>query len=44
MTPRYGSVLDHGAGEKYSRTFKVTGVCRYFCIPHEGARMVGTPS
>lgn len=31
-----------GAGERYSRTFKVPGVYRYFCIPHEGARMVGT--
>ena len=31
-----------GAGERYSRTFKIPGTYRYFCIPHEGARMVAT--
>lgn len=31
-----------GSGRTYSRVFTVPGVYRYFCIPHEGARMVGT--
>lgn len=26
----------------YARRFAVPGVYRYFCIPHEGARMIGT--
>jgi plastocyanin len=28
--------------ETYSRAFQVPGTYRYFCVPHEGARMVGT--
>jgi plastocyanin len=31
-----------GADETFSRTFKKPGTYRYVCIPHEGARMVGT--
>lgn len=29
-------------GERYARTFAIAGMYRYFCIPHEGAGMVGT--
>jgi plastocyanin len=29
-------------GESYARTFSVPGTYRYFCIPHEGAGMVGS--
>lgn len=29
-------------GKSYARSFRVPGTYRYFCIPHEGARMVGT--
>ncbi len=28
-------------GESFRRTFEVAGTYRYFCIPHEGAEMVG---
>ncbi len=31
-----------GADETFSRTFKQAGSYQYVCIPHEGARMVGT--
>lgn len=31
-----------GAGESYQRVLRVPGIYRYFCIPHEAARMVGT--
>jgi plastocyanin len=31
-----------GADETFARTFKKPGTYRYVCIPHEGARMVGT--
>lgn len=31
-----------GRGRSYSRRLTVPGTYRYFCIPHEGARMVGT--
>ncbi len=31
-----------GADETFSRTFKKPGTYQYVCIPHEGARMVGT--
>jgi plastocyanin len=31
-----------GAGETVTRTFKRPGTYEYVCIPHEGARMVGT--
>jgi plastocyanin len=31
-----------GGDEKFSRTFERPGTYRYVCIPHEGARMVGT--
>lgn len=31
-----------GGGKTYRRTLFVAGTYRYFCIPHEGARMVGT--
>jgi plastocyanin len=31
-----------GADEAFSRTFNKPGTYRYVCIPHEGARMVGT--
>lgn len=31
-----------GAGKSYARVLRVRGVYRYFCIPHEGARMIGT--
>jgi plastocyanin len=31
-----------GADETFSRTFEQPGSYRYVCIPHEGARMVGT--
>jgi plastocyanin len=30
------------ADKTFSRTFKRPGTYRYLCIPHEGARMVGT--
>ena len=29
-------------GETFTRTFKRPGTYEYLCIPHEGARMVGT--
>jgi plastocyanin len=29
-------------GESFSRTFQKPGTYRYICIPHEGARMVGS--
>ncbi len=29
-------------GDSYSRVLRVPGIYRYFCIPHEGARMIGT--
>lgn len=29
-------------GRSYARRLTVPGTYRYFCIPHEGARMVGT--
>jgi plastocyanin len=29
-------------GESFSRKFDKPGTYRYFCIPHEGAGMVGT--
>jgi len=31
-----------GGGASYRRVLTVPGVYRYFCIPHEGARMIGT--
>ena len=31
-----------GEGESFSRTFRNSGTYRYICIPHEGARMVGS--
>ncbi len=31
-----------GADETFSRTFRQPGTYEYVCIPHEGARMVGT--
>jgi plastocyanin len=31
-----------GEGESFSRTFQNPGTYRYICIPHEGARMVGS--
>ena len=31
-----------GGGRSYSRVLSVPGVYRYFCIPHEGAKMIGT--
>jgi plastocyanin len=31
-----------GEGESFSRTFQKPGTYRYICIPHEGARMVGS--
>jgi plastocyanin len=31
-----------GADETFSRNFEQPGTYRYVCIPHEGARMVGT--
>ncbi|MGH3102802.1 MAG: cupredoxin domain-containing protein [Gaiellaceae bacterium] len=31
-----------GGGKTYRRTLLVPGTYRYFCIPHEAARMVGT--
>jgi plastocyanin len=43
--PRRAQAWDSGfvgAGERYARRFTIPGVYRYFCIPHEGARMVGT--
>lgn len=29
-------------GKSYSRVLTIPGVYRYFCIPHEGAKMIGT--
>ena len=29
-------------GETYQYTFEVTGTYRYFCLPHEENRMIGT--
>jgi plastocyanin len=43
--PRGTKPWDSGfvaGGKSYSRRFTVRGTYRYFCIPHEGARMVGT--
>jgi plastocyanin len=43
--PQGAKAWDSGfiaGGESYARTFSVPGTYRYFCIPHEGARMVGT--
>ncbi|WP_276257683.1 plastocyanin/azurin family copper-binding protein [Haloglomus litoreum] len=31
-----------GGGETYQHTFEVEGTYGYFCIPHEGAGMIGT--
>ncbi len=31
-----------GGGRSYSRVLRTPGVYRYFCIPHEGAKMIGT--
>jgi plastocyanin len=31
-----------GEGESFSRSFQKPGTYRYFCIPHEGAGMVGS--
>lgn len=31
-----------GARRSYSRVLRVPGTYRYFCIPHEGAGMIGT--
>lgn len=31
-----------GGGKSYSRVLSAPGVYRYFCIPHEGAKMIGT--
>jgi plastocyanin len=31
-----------GEGESFSRTFQKPGTYRYICIPHEGAKMVGS--
>jgi len=36
--PQEGNVP---GGESYSHTFEVEGTYEYFCIPHEGAGMVG---
>jgi plastocyanin len=33
---------DVGSGESYEHTFEVEGTYDYFCIPHEGAGMLGT--
>jgi plastocyanin len=43
--PRGVTPWDSGliaGGESFSRTFRKPGTYRYLCIPHEGARMVGT--
>lgn len=37
--PQNGSVA---GGEAYSHTFQTEGTFEYFCIPHEGAGMLGT--
>jgi plastocyanin len=31
-----------GADRSFARTFRRSGVYRYVCIPHEGARMIGS--
>ncbi len=31
-----------GGGKSYRRTFDEPGTYHYFCIPHEGAQMIGT--
>lgn len=31
-----------GGGKSFSRVLRIPGVYRYFCIPHEGAKMIGT--
>lgn len=33
---------DIGGGDSYEHTFEVEGTYEYFCIPHEGAGMLGT--
>jgi len=33
---------DLDRGETFTHTFETPGTYRYFCIPHEGARMFGT--
>jgi plastocyanin len=30
------------AGGSYQHTFDIAGTYEYFCIPHEGAGMIGT--
>ncbi len=43
--PKGAKAWDSGfvaGGRTYSRTLSVPGTYRYFCVPHEGARMVGT--
>lgn len=37
----YPSQGDVGEGETYEHTFETAGTHEYFCIPHEGAGMVG---
>ncbi len=38
------SAGDIPGGESYSHTFDIVGTYDYFCIPHEGAGMVGSVS
>lgn len=43
--PRGAKEFDSGfvnGGKSFSRTFTEPGTYRYFCIPHENARMIGT--
>ncbi len=45
VSPEGADAFDSGnirVGGKYRHTFTVPGTYRYFCIPHEGAGMVGT--
>ncbi len=42
--PEGAEAFDSGnlePGAKFSHRFTVAGLYRYFCIPHEGARMIG---
>lgn len=38
-TERLGGLID--GGERYAHTFETPGTHHYYCIPHEGAGMVG---
>jgi len=45
LLPDGAKAFDSGylqTDQTFEHTFSVAGTYRYFCIPHEGARMIGT--